>query len=106
MGAIVVVVVLPFLELDVEQAGIVDDLSLEESVELLGVSAVERSTLPFQAGGARSDANVTYAVVEQVPWKAEPSSWPLSVWIWSAANGSLDSTWSTKAIAVGWSLRR
>ena len=40
MGSIVVVAVLPFLELVVEQVDVVDDLALEQAIELFGVDPV------------------------------------------------------------------
>jgi hypothetical protein len=40
VGAMVVVVVLPFLELVVEDLGVVDDHAVEQAVELLGIDAV------------------------------------------------------------------
>ena len=46
----VVVVVLPLLELVVEDLGVVDDGAVEEPVELLGVDAVGSFDLAVQPG--------------------------------------------------------
>jgi hypothetical protein len=45
--AVVVVVVLPLLQLVGEDVGVVDDLALEESVELLGVDPVGSFDAPM-----------------------------------------------------------
>ena len=56
VGAVVVVVVLPFLELVVEDLGVVDDDAVEEAVELFGIDAVGaskrgvRRVVPRRAG--------------------------------------------------------
>ena len=64
MRAVVVVVVLPLLQLVGEQAGVVDDLALEESVELFGVDPVGSFHFAVQPGGAGFDADVVDAFVE------------------------------------------
>jgi hypothetical protein len=63
----VVVVVLPFLELVVEHLGVVEDDSVEEVVELLGVDAMRSFDLPVEARGAGFDVDVPDALVEDVP---------------------------------------
>jgi hypothetical protein len=67
--AVVVVVVLPFLQLVGEEVGVVDDLALEELVELLRVDAVGSLHLAVQPGGTGFDLDVVNAFVEQVPVK-------------------------------------
>jgi hypothetical protein len=67
----VVVVVLPFLELGVEDADVVDGDSVEEAVELLGVDAVRSLDLSVQAWSAGLDVDVVDAFVEDVPVEAE-----------------------------------
>jgi hypothetical protein len=47
VGAVVVVVVLPFVELVVEDLGVVDEGAVEEPVELLGVDAVRAFDAPM-----------------------------------------------------------
>ena len=51
MGAVVVVVVLPFAELVVEDLGVVDEGAVEEPVELFGVDAVGAFDLAVEAWG-------------------------------------------------------
>jgi hypothetical protein len=63
----VVVVVLPLLELVVEQLGVVEDDAVEQAVELLGVDAVGTLDLAVEAGCAGLDIDVTDAIVEDVP---------------------------------------
>jgi hypothetical protein len=46
-----VVVVLPLLQLGVENLGVVDDHAVEEAVELFGVDAVGAFYFPVQPGG-------------------------------------------------------
>jgi hypothetical protein len=65
--AMVVVVVLPLLQLLGEEVGVVDDLALEESVELLRVDAVGSLHFAVQPGCPRFDLDVVDAFVEQVP---------------------------------------
>jgi hypothetical protein len=67
--AVVVVVVLPLLQLLGEEVGVVDDLALEESVELLGVDAVGSFHFAVQPGCPRFDLDVIDAFVEQMPVK-------------------------------------
>jgi hypothetical protein len=59
-------VVLPLLQFVGEQAGVVDDLAVEESVELFGVDPVG-FLLCRSAGGAGFDADVVDAFVEWMP---------------------------------------
>jgi hypothetical protein len=67
VGSVVVVVVLPFLQLVGEQAGVVDHLALKEPVELFGVDAVGSFHLAVQPRRAGFDLDVVDALVEQVP---------------------------------------
>ena len=67
MGAAEVVEVLPLLELLVEEAGVVDDDALEESVELLLVDPVGSLDFPVQTRRGRADVEVADAAVEKVP---------------------------------------
>ena len=53
MWSIVVVIVLPLLELVVEQVDVVDESAFEESVELLGVDAVGAFYLAVEPGCGR-----------------------------------------------------
>jgi hypothetical protein len=46
----VVVVVLPLSEFVVEDLRVVDHETVEQGVELFGVDAMDRSTLPFRRG--------------------------------------------------------
>jgi hypothetical protein len=62
-----VVEVFPFLELLVEEAGVVDHDAIEEPVELLGVDAVGSFHLAVEPGGGRLDVGVADAAVEDVP---------------------------------------
>ena len=88
MGSVEVVEVLPFLELLVEEAGVVDDDAVEESVELFGVDAVGSLDLAVEAGRGGLDVDVVDAAVEDVPVEGDWNSAPLSVWIDSTWNGS------------------
>jgi len=92
VGSVEVVVVLPLLELVVEDLGVVDDGPVEESVELFGVDAVGTLNLAVQAGRSGLDVAVTDAFVEQVVVDDEPNSGPLSVWISWTWNGSFSRT--------------
>jgi hypothetical protein len=47
VGAMVVVVVLPFAQFGVEDFGVVDDEAVEEAVELFGVDAVGAFDAPM-----------------------------------------------------------
>jgi hypothetical protein len=67
VGSAEVVEVLPFLELLVEKTRVVDDHSLEESVELLLVDPMRSLHLSVQAGGCGADIEVPDSAVEQVP---------------------------------------
>jgi hypothetical protein len=49
VGSIVVIAVLPFLKLGVEEVDVVDDLAFAEAVELFGVDPVGSFNLPVQA---------------------------------------------------------
>ena len=62
-----VVEVLPFLELVVEELGVVDHYAVEHSVELLGVDAVGSLDLSIEAGCGWLDVDVADAAVEEVP---------------------------------------
>jgi hypothetical protein len=66
VGAVVVVVVLPFAELVVEDLGVVDEGAVEEPVELLGVDAVGAFDLAVEPGGAGLDVEVADALVQGV----------------------------------------
>lgn len=98
------IVVLPFLESDLEEVGIVDGLALEETVELLGVDAV--GPLAVESRCCDLIRVCPMPMSSRCQREEDPNSWPLSVWTRSTAKGNLDSTWSLKAMAVGWSLRR
>jgi hypothetical protein len=67
VGAVVVVLVLPLLQLLGEQVDVVDDLAVEEPVELLGVDPVGAFDLAVQSWCAGSELDVVDAFVEQVP---------------------------------------
>lgn len=67
MGSIVVVVVLPFLKLVIEEVDVVDDLAFEEPVELFGVDPMRAFDLAVEPGGGRFDVDVADAFIEQVP---------------------------------------
>ena len=62
-----VVEVLPLLELDVEEGGVVDDDAVEESVELFVVNAVGALDLAIESWRCRLDVHVLDAAVEDVP---------------------------------------
>lgn len=64
MGSIAVVVVLPFLELVVEEVDVVDDLAFKEPVELLGVDPVRAFDLAIQPRRGRLDIDMADAFVE------------------------------------------
>jgi len=55
------------LQLVGEHVGVVDDLALEESVELLGVDAVGSLHFSVEPRCAGFDADVVDAGIEQVP---------------------------------------
>lgn len=78
MRAIVVVVVLPFLESRFEESGVVDDLAFEEVVELLGVDAVDLSTLPLRRGVRGLIRMWPMPLSSRCQWDEDPNSWPLS----------------------------
>lgn len=69
MRPIVVVELLPFPELLVEDLCIVDDDPVEKAVELFGVDPVRALDLPIQARArlTRLDVDVADASIEQVP---------------------------------------
>ena len=92
MGPVVVVVVLPFLEFLVEQAGVVLDDTVEQPVELFGVDAVGALDFPVEPRRRRADVDVADALSRACQWNADWNSAPLSVWIYSTWNGSRDST--------------
>ena len=62
----VVVVVLPLLELVVEDLGVVNDGPVQQSVELLGVDAVGSLHFAVQPRGPGLDVAVADALVERV----------------------------------------
>ena len=64
--AVVVVMILPFLQLVGEETGVVDDLALQEAVELLGVDPVGSLYLAVQPRRAGSDLDVVDAKVGQM----------------------------------------
>ena len=66
MRTVVVVVVLPLLQLLGEDVGVVDGLAVDEPVELLGVDPVGSFYLAVEPRGARFDADMVDAKVEQV----------------------------------------
>ena len=66
MGAMVVVVVLPFSEFVVEDFGVVDHEAVEQGVELFGVDAVGPLDFPVQARGSGFDVAVADPFVEDV----------------------------------------
>ena len=101
----VVVVVLPFLELVGEEAGVVDDLALEEAVELLGVDAVGSLDLAVEAGCSGPDPDVADALVEQVPVERRAELLAVVGLDLVDRERQLDRTWSMNWIAVVWSLR-
>jgi hypothetical protein len=68
----IVVVVLPFLKLVVEEPDIVGDLVLEESVELFGVDAVRSLYFAVEPGRLRSDLDVSDALIQHVPGELDP----------------------------------
>jgi hypothetical protein len=71
VGSVEVVEVLPFLELGVEDVGVVDDDAVvEHSVELFGVDAVRSFDLAVEPWGGRLDVGVSNAAVEDVPVEA------------------------------------
>lgn len=74
MGTIVVVVVLPLLEALGEQVRVIDDLTFEKPVELLGVDAVGALNLPIQAGVRGRILTCPMPLSSRCQWKAEPNS--------------------------------
>ena len=88
----VVVVVLPLLQLVGEQAGVVDDLALEESLELFGVDAVGSFHFDVEPWVAGFDADVVDAFVEQVPVERCAEFGSVVGCTRSTANGSLAMT--------------
>ncbi len=90
MRAVVVVVVLPLLQLLGEEVGVVDDLALEESVELLGVDAVGSFHFAVQPGCPGFDLDVVDAFVEQVPVERGAEFGAVVGWTRSTAKGSFD----------------
>jgi hypothetical protein len=61
VGSVVVVEVLPFLELVVEEPGVVDDDSVEHPIELFGVDAVGPFDFAVESGGGRFDVDMADA---------------------------------------------
>jgi hypothetical protein len=72
---VVVVVVLPLLELVVEHPGVVDNHSVEEPVELLGVDAVRTRDFVVEAGRGLADVGVADADCQQPPSVLELASY-------------------------------
>jgi hypothetical protein len=70
VGTVVVVEVLPFLELVVEDLGVVDHDSLEHPVELFGVDTMGALDLAIQPGGAGLDVDMADAFVQHMPVEA------------------------------------
>ena len=70
VGSMVVVEVFPFLELVVEDLGVVDHHALEEPVELLGVDAMGALDLAVEPRGAGLDVDMAGASVQHVPVEA------------------------------------
>lgn len=66
-GPVVVVIVLPLFEFRVEDAHVVDDRTVEQPIELLGICAVRAFRLSVQPQGAGLDVDVVDALVEHVP---------------------------------------
>ena len=66
MASVVVVEVFPFLELVVEELGVVDDDPVEHPVELFGVDAVGSLHFAVESGGPGFDVDVSDAPVEDV----------------------------------------
>lgn len=69
-----VVVALPFLEFVVEQSGVVDDDTVEEPVELLGVDAVRAFHLAVRSRGGRLGVGVADALVQDVAVERRPAN--------------------------------
>ena len=69
MRPVGVVVVLPFLEFQVERAGIVFDDAVEQPIEPLGVDAVGPLHFSVERRCGRPDVDVADAVVKNVPVK-------------------------------------
>lgn len=70
VGAMLVLVVLPFLELGVEDVCVVDGDAVQQPVELLGVDAMGSLHLAVEAGCSGLDVDVVDATVEHVPVEA------------------------------------
>jgi len=66
---VVVVVVLPFLEFQVQRAGIVFDDAVEQPIEPLGVDAVGPLHFSVEPRCGRPDVDVADALVKNVPVK-------------------------------------
>lgn len=63
VGATVVVVVLPFLQLLLEGADVAEDDTVEQAVELFGVDAMRTLDLPVEPRPGRPDADMADAFV-------------------------------------------
>ena len=92
MRPVVVVVVLPLLELLVEQARVVLNDAVEQPVELFGIDAVRPLYFSVESGGGRPDVDMADALIKDVPVEAGLEfraviGLDLSTW-----NGSRDST--------------
>jgi hypothetical protein len=66
VGSVVVVEVFPFLELVVEELGLVDDDPVEHPVELFGVDAVGPFHFAVESGGPGFDVDVSDPPVQDV----------------------------------------
>ena len=66
MGSVVVVEVVSFLELVVEELGGVDDDPVEHPIELFGVDAVGPFDFAVESGGGRFDIDVSDPPIQDV----------------------------------------
>jgi hypothetical protein len=69
-GPVGVVVVLPFLELLVEQAGVILDDTVKQSVEPFGVDAVGTLDFSVEPGSGRPDVDMADALIKHVSVEA------------------------------------
>ena len=70
VGSMVVAEVFPFLELVVEDLGVVDHHPLEEPVELLGVDAMRALDFAVEPRGAGLDVDMAGALIQHMPVEA------------------------------------
>jgi hypothetical protein len=76
----VIVIVLPFFELRVEEVNVVrDPVAIEELVELLVVDAMRTFDLAVQMWSPRPDVHVPDVELFEMPGKWDWNSAPLSV---------------------------